>query len=145
VGVLHEVPGQELWMQAPTFSGGLRVALRRGYLEMLAGYRNFMPDSAVEVRTWGFVITERGITKVYEGFANTPGDSAPSETTVPERTTKVLKWRQISDWWEADVFDATTKKLATTPQVSASIRLNTATNSGRGRRRTPRDWRRPND
>lgn len=92
-----------------------------------------MPDSAVEVRTWGFVITERGITKVYEGFANTPGDSAPSETTVPERTTKVLKWRQISDWWEADVFDATTKKLATTPQVSASIRLNTATNSGRGR------------
>ena len=133
VGVLHEVPGQELWMQAPTFSGGLRVALRRGYLEMLAGYRNFMPDSAVEVRTWGFVITERGITKVYEGFANTPGDSAPSETTVPERTTKVLKWRQISDWWEADVFDATTKKLATTPQVSASIRLNTATNSGRGR------------
>ena len=70
VEVLHEPPGQELWMQQPRFSGGVRVMLRRGYLEVLMGFREFQ-ESGVRVVTYGCVVTKAGWAQVYES------DTAP--------------------------------------------------------------------
>ena len=65
VEVLHEAPGQELWLQVPTMMGGLRLILHRGYLELLIGYRRFQ-DEGVHVTVHGFVITQLGSAPVYE-------------------------------------------------------------------------------
>jgi hypothetical protein len=65
VGVLHESPGRELWLQVPTMMGGLRLILQRGYLELLIGYRRFQ-DEGVHVTVNGFVITQQGSALVYE-------------------------------------------------------------------------------
>ena len=70
VEVLHEPPGQELWVQQPLGSGGVRVMLRRGYLEVLMGFREFQ-ESGVRVVTYGCVVTQAGWAQVYES------DSAP--------------------------------------------------------------------
>lgn len=70
VGVLHEPPGQELWIQQPRFSGGARVVLRWGYLEVLMGFRDFQ-ESGTRVVTYGCVVTQVGWAHVYES------DSAP--------------------------------------------------------------------
>ena len=70
VRVLHEPPGQELWVQQPRFSGGARVMLRRGYLEVLMGFRESQ-ESRVRVVTRGCVMTQVGWATVYES------DSAP--------------------------------------------------------------------
>lgn len=112
VGVLHELPARELWLQLPPILGGLRVTLQRGYLDLLAGYRSPTPAGGIEVRTWGFVITGRGVSTVYEGFVNTPADSEVSATTA-EDTSPVLKWRQVSDWWQATLVDPATGQLVT--------------------------------
>ncbi|MCB0931248.1 MAG: ankyrin repeat domain-containing protein [Mycobacterium sp.] len=96
VGVLHEVRGNELWLQLPPASGGLRVTLQRGYIDVLFGYRSFMPDGAVEVRTWGYVLTQGGRSRVYEGFVSTPG-----EPSADEDADEVLEWRQVRNWWQA--------------------------------------------
>lgn len=61
VGALHEASTQELWVQFPAISGGFRVALRRGYLELLIGYR-----SATGATAQGIVITHRGPILVYQ-------------------------------------------------------------------------------
>lgn len=65
VEVLHEAPGQELWLQIPTMLGGLRLILHRGYLELLIGYRRFQ-EEGVHVTVNGFVITQVGSALVYE-------------------------------------------------------------------------------
>lgn len=65
VEVLHEAPNQELWLQVPGMLGGLRLILRRGYLEMLIGYRRFH-DEDVHVTVNGYVITQVGSALVYE-------------------------------------------------------------------------------
>jgi hypothetical protein len=59
VQVLHEPPGQELWMQVPVMSGGFRIMLRDGHVELLGGYRRF-DDAVVQVTTHRFVITTSG-------------------------------------------------------------------------------------
>ena len=76
VEVLHEPPGQELWMQQPSPSGGVRVILRRGYLEVLMGFREF-PESGVRVVTYGCVVTEFGWAKVYESDSTTTFQADP--------------------------------------------------------------------
>ncbi|MEB3032077.1 ankyrin repeat domain-containing protein [[Mycobacterium] nativiensis] len=68
VGVLHEVPGQELWLQVPNLMGGVRVILRRGYLELLFGYRRFGESGEVHVTTAAYLITHRGVLRVYDGY-----------------------------------------------------------------------------
>ena len=76
VEVLHEPPGQELWMQQPSPPGGVRVMLRRGYLEVLMGFREF-PESGVRVVTYGCVVTEFGWAKVYESDSTTTFQADP--------------------------------------------------------------------
>ena len=59
VAVLHEAPSHELWVQLP-FMAGFRVALRRGYLDLVMGQRN-----THGVVAEGWVITHRGPVMVY--------------------------------------------------------------------------------
>lgn len=108
VGVLHEVSGSELWMQLPPSSGGLRVTLQRGFIELLLGYRD-LGGSALDVRTWGFVVTHRGAKCVYEGFASTPSD--PDMGVGIKDAGVLLKWRQASSWWQADKVDPSSRKV----------------------------------
>ena len=65
VEVLHEPPGQELWMQVPLMMGGFRVMLRDGHIELLGGYRRFR-DGEVHVTTHGFTVTPSGWELVHE-------------------------------------------------------------------------------
>lgn len=65
VEVLHEPPGQELWMQVPGMMGGFRMTLRGSHVELLGGYRRF-DESAVHVTTHGFVVTTSGWELVHE-------------------------------------------------------------------------------
>lgn len=67
VAVLHEPQGQELWVQAPKVSGGFRLALRSGLLELLLGYREFQDSGNVRVKMVGFEITDQGV-KRGDGF-----------------------------------------------------------------------------
>jgi hypothetical protein len=74
VEVLHEPPGQQLWVQQPRFSGGVRVMLRRGYVEALMGFREFQ-ESGVRVVTYGCVVTEAGWAQVYESDSKPPSQA----------------------------------------------------------------------
>lgn len=65
VEVLHEPPGQELWMQVPYMMGGFRITLREGHVEILGGNRRF-DDGEVHVRTRRFVVTPQGWELVHE-------------------------------------------------------------------------------
>lgn len=68
VEVLHEVPGQELWLPVPYLWGGFRVSLQPNHLELLGGYREQSPSGDVHVATAGYVITDDGSAQVYEGY-----------------------------------------------------------------------------
>jgi hypothetical protein len=60
VEVLHEPPGQELWMQVPLMMGGFRITLRDRHVQLLGGYRRSDDDGEVHVTTHGFVVTPQG-------------------------------------------------------------------------------------
>lgn len=65
VEVLHEPPGQELWMQVPRMMGGFRIALRDSHIELLGGCRRF-DESAVHMTTHGFTVTTSGWELIHE-------------------------------------------------------------------------------
>ena len=66
VEVLHEPPGQELWMQVPFMMGGFRIMLRDGHVALLGGYRRVDDSGEVHVTTHGFVVTPTGWELVHE-------------------------------------------------------------------------------
>ena len=66
VEVLHEPPGQELWLQVPMMMGGFRIMLRDGHVELLGGYRRPGESGEWRVVTHRFVVTPSGTELVSE-------------------------------------------------------------------------------
>lgn len=68
VGVLHELPGKQLWFPVPYLWGGFRVGLQDDDVELFGGYRELDPVGDVHIATVGYLITPDGPSQVYEGY-----------------------------------------------------------------------------
>jgi Ankyrin repeats (many copies) len=62
VGILHEVPGQQLWFPVPGMYGGFDITLRQGYLDVRSWCR------VVGGSGQAHLITHEGAVLVDEGF-----------------------------------------------------------------------------
>jgi hypothetical protein len=60
VGVLHEPPGRELWMQVPQMMGGFPSRWATGLWSCWAGHRRFDDSGEVHVQTHRFVVRPSG-------------------------------------------------------------------------------------
>lgn len=63
VGILHEVPGQQLWFPVPGMYGGFQIALREDHLDVRSWCR------VVGRSGQAHRITDEGAMLVDEGFA----------------------------------------------------------------------------